>query len=143
MDNEAGDKSLWSKLMVWIAGAPLRLLQLAFLAIETAGESAGGACGVSRGRQTRNCRRRSNWRQFRTASRAGDRLERTTIHGIGRNIGTWLSYDHRCWYDYDRTSIGPAMSPCISVPAKTTATFGTGAVEGRDREQNCDRRRRQ
>lgn len=30
MDNEAGDKPLWSKLVVWIAYAPLTLQLLAF-----------------------------------------------------------------------------------------------------------------
>ena len=38
MDNEAGDKPLWSKLAVWIAYAPLTLLLLAFLAIMMAAE---------------------------------------------------------------------------------------------------------
>jgi hypothetical protein len=38
MDNEAGDKALWSKLVVWIAYAPLTILLLAFLAIEMTGE---------------------------------------------------------------------------------------------------------
>jgi hypothetical protein len=54
------------------------------------------------------------------------------------------SYDNRCcWYDYDRASIGPACSPRITMPARTAATFGTGAVEGHEREQHRRRRGRQ
>jgi hypothetical protein len=38
VDNESGDKPLWSKLAIWIAYAPLTLLLLAFLAIMMAAE---------------------------------------------------------------------------------------------------------
>jgi hypothetical protein len=38
MDNEAGDRPLWSKLAVWIAYAPFTFLLLAFLAAMMAAE---------------------------------------------------------------------------------------------------------
>ena len=74
MDNEAGDKPLWSKLVVWIAYVPLTLLLVAFLATEMAGEwmrigwwhlrRVAGKKQI----ETRSSRRESARRCFSTAS---------------------------------------------------------------------------
>jgi hypothetical protein len=81
MSDEAGNKPLRSKLLVWIIYAPFTLLLLLWLAIEMAVEwcgSGGGICGawlVGLARTTG--RRQGNGRRLSShGSRAGSKVER-------------------------------------------------------------------